>query len=68
MKTIGIANHFNNKAVATAMPTKINFGKLLFILKSLNFNAIRGSLDTIRKLNKIINPYKNHLFIKIVYN
>ena len=66
-KTTGTANHCKKIAAIMAMPTKINFGKLFFIVKSLNFNAIKGSLLTINELSKIIIPYKNHLLSKIEF-
>lgn len=47
-----------------AKKIKIYFGRLFFMLKSENFNAIKGMVETIKPDNKIATPYKNHLFSK----
>ena len=63
MNTTGTASHCKRNAVSKAITSKIILGKLFFIVKSLNFKAIKGNVETINQLNKIITTYSTHLLV-----
>ena len=56
INTIGTASQLKMNAATTATASKIILGILFFILKSLNFKAIKGNLETINQLSKRIRP------------
>ena len=63
MKTTGTASHFKRMAATRVITTKIILGKLFFMVKSLNFKAIKGNLEIINQLTKAITIYKTHLLV-----
>ena len=63
MNTTGTASHFKRMAAMMAIINSIIFGKLFFRLRSLNFRAIKGSVETINPLTKIITAYRTHLLV-----
>ena len=64
IKITGTAIQCKSNAAITAIPTSINFGRLLLTERFLNFNAIMGTLLTINQDRKTIIPYNTHLFNK----
>ena len=62
MNTIGTASHLKNIPARIAIARRIIFGRLFFMERSLNFNAINERLLTINQLTSKVTPYKNHLF------
>ena len=63
MNTTGTASHFKRMAATRAIITKIILGKLFFMVKSLNFKAIKGIVDTINQLTTTITTYNTHLLV-----
>ena len=61
---MGTASQPKRNAAVRATRLRIKNGIPFFKLKWVNFNAIIGNLETIRKLTKKMVPYQNHLFIK----
>ena len=63
MNTTGTASQCKRTAAARAITTKIILGKLFFTVKSLNFKAINGNVDTINQLTTAITTYSTHLLV-----
>jgi len=63
MNTTGTASHCKRIAATRAITNKIILGKLFFIVKSLNFKAINGNVETISQLTKAIIRYNTHLLV-----
>ena len=60
---MGTASHLKITAATMEKMIRINFERLSFTERFLNFKAMSGSLLTIKPLTIIIRAYKNNLFV-----
>lgn len=63
----GTAIQCNIRTAMIEKMIRMNFDKLFFKERFLNFKAIIGNLLIISRLTTMIVPYKNHLLINISF-